>query len=95
MKQHDTGIRDAQAAARNPRLGVIALASDVLVERDYWRIGLAAGVDLVTTRVAQRMLLTPETLTELEYGIPAAVGLLLPEANPDAICPAPLPRPWT
>lgn len=85
MHQYRTVIGADQNRARKPRLGVIALASDVLVERDYWRLGLAAGVDVITTRVAQRMPLTPETLAELEHGIPAAVGLLLPEAELDGI----------
>ncbi len=85
MKYHDTGIGCDHPYKRNPRLGLIALASDVLVERDYWRMGLAAQVDIITTRVAQQMPLTPITLAQLEKGIPDAVGLLLPEAELDVI----------
>jgi maleate isomerase len=85
MKQHDTANGPDSETARRPRLGVIALASDVLAERDYWRLALGAGVDVVTTRVAQRMPLTPETLAELEAGIPGAIALLLPEAELDAV----------
>ncbi|MEW9902171.1 maleate cis-trans isomerase family protein [Pseudomonas putida] len=85
MKHHQTGIDFTQPTQHRPRLGLIALASDVLVERDFWRMGLAAGVDIVTTRIAQSMPLTPTTLARLEDGIPDAVGLLLPEAQLDAI----------
>ncbi|PMS19625.1 Asp/Glu racemase [Paraburkholderia rhynchosiae] len=48
-------------------------------------MGLAAGVDIITTRIARSMPLTPATLAMLEDGIPDAVRLLLPEANLDAI----------
>ncbi|MFV3382208.1 aspartate/glutamate racemase family protein [Pseudomonas sp. NY15354] len=85
MKHHKTGIDFNQPAQHRPRLGLIALASDVLVERDFWRMGLAAGIDIVTTRIAQSMPLTPATLARLEDGIPDAVRLLLPDAPLDAI----------
>ncbi|WP_213304043.1 maleate cis-trans isomerase family protein [Paraburkholderia sacchari] len=85
MKHHETGIDVNNSRRHNPRIGLIALASDVLVERDFWRMGLAAGVDIITTRIAQSMPLTPATLAKLEDGIPDAVRLLLPEANLDAI----------
>ncbi|MFV3307850.1 aspartate/glutamate racemase family protein [Pseudomonas sp. NY15181] len=85
MKHHQTGIDFSQSLHHRPRLGLIALASDVLVERDFWRMGLAAGVDIITTRIAQSMPLTPATLARLEDGIPDAVSLLLPEARLDAI----------
>ncbi|MGV8747506.1 maleate cis-trans isomerase family protein [Pseudomonas aeruginosa] len=84
MNYHDTGI-DISNSHHRPRIGLIALASDVLVERDFWRMGLAAGVDIITTRIAQSMPLTPATLAKLEDGIPDAVRLLLPEAKLDAI----------
>ena len=85
MKQYPTVIDADQNRTRKPRLGLIALASDVLVERDFWRMGLAAGVDIITTRVAQEMPLTPATLARLEGGLPDAVRLLLPDADLDAI----------
>lgn len=85
MKHHQTGIDFSHSPYHPPRLGLIALASDVLVERDFWRLGLAAGVDIVTTRIAQSMPLTPATLARLEDGIPDAVRLLLPDARLDAI----------
>jgi len=85
MKHHHTGIDFSQSRHHPPRLGLIALASDVLVERDFWRMGLAAGVDIVTTRIAQSMPLTPATLARLEDGIPDAVRLLLPDARLDAL----------
>ncbi|MDD2047761.1 maleate cis-trans isomerase family protein [Pseudomonas putida] len=85
MKHHQTGIDIANAQQPRPCIGLIALASDVLVERDFWRMGLAAGVDIVTTRIAQSMPLTPQTLAKLEDGISDAVRLLLPEARLDAI----------
>lgn len=85
MKHHETGIDINSSFHRQPCIGLIALASDVLVERDFWRMGLEAGVDIVTTRIAQSMPLTPTTLAKLEDGIPDAVRLLLPEAKLDAI----------
>ncbi|HDV6318751.1 Asp/Glu racemase [Burkholderia multivorans] len=87
MKHYETGIDVNGSNHHNPRprIGLIALASDLLVERDFWRLGLAAGVDIITTRIAQSMPLTPATLARLEDGIPDAVRLLLPDANLDAI----------
>lgn len=85
MKHHQTGIDSDNVEQHRPRIGLIALASDVLVERDFWRMALAADVDIVTTRIAQSMPLTPQTLAKLEDGLPDAVQLLLPEAGLDAI----------
>ena len=85
MKVFPTGITDLQKANRRPRIGLISPASDILVERDFWRMGFAAGVDVFTTRVPLEMPLTPVTLARLADGIEGATALLLPEAEIDAV----------
>ena len=70
---------------RRTRIGLIAPASDILIERDFWRMGLAAGADIYTTRVPLEMPLTPENLRKLGDGITAAAGLLLPDSEIDAV----------
>ncbi len=67
------------------RLGLIALSSDILIERDFWRMGLAAGVDIYTTRISLEMPIAPRTLAALERGIADATRLILPEAELDAL----------
>jgi maleate isomerase len=85
MKVFPTVITPQQKAARRLRIGVISPASDILIERDFWRMGFAADVDIFTTRIPLEMPLTPQTLGRLADGIAAATALLLPETEIDAI----------
>lgn len=48
-------------------------------------MGMAAGVDIFTTRIALEMPLTPITLARLADGIASGTALLLPEAEIDAL----------
>lgn len=79
-----SNISPADLNDRRPRLGLIAPASDILIERDFWRMGVAAGVDIYTTRIPLEMPLTPVNLARLADGITAATQRLLPEENIDA-----------
>ena len=74
-----------QKRNRPPRIGLISPASDILIERDFWRMGLAAGADIFTTRIPLEMPLTPVTLARLADGISGATGLLLPDDEIDAV----------
>ncbi len=85
MQIFPTKIAEGDLARRRPRLGLIAPASDILIERDFWRMGLAAGVDIFTTRIPLEMPLTPVTLARLADGIGGAMERLLPEENLDAV----------
>jgi len=85
MRIFPTQVTTDQKAARRPRVGLIAPASDILIERDFWRMGFAAGADIFTTRIPLEMPLTPVTLARLADGISGATALLLPEAEIDAI----------
>lgn len=85
MEVHETRINDADRQDRRVRLGLLAPASDILIERDFWRMGVAANVDVFTTRIALEMPLTPVTLARLADGISGATALLLPEAEIDAL----------
>ncbi|GLZ87902.1 ectoine utilization protein EutA [Metapseudomonas resinovorans] len=80
-----TTVSENDPTKRRPRLGLIAPASDILIERDFWRMGLAAGVDIFTTRIPLDMPLTPITLARLADGIAGATERLLPEETLDAV----------
>ena len=85
MRTFPTQITARQKANRRPRIGLISPASDILIERDFWRMGLAAGADIFTTRIPLEMPLTPVTLARLADGISGATGLLLPDDEIDAV----------
>lgn len=85
MRLFPTPITATERADCRPRIGLIAPASDILIERDFWRMGLAAGADIFTTRIPLDMPLTPVTLARLADGIAGATRLLLPEATIDAV----------
>ncbi|WP_134682047.1 hypothetical protein [Paracoccus ravus] len=85
MEVHLTAVDDAERQKRRVRMGLLAPASDILIERDFWRMGMAANVDIFTTRIALEMPLTPMTLARLADGIAGASSLLLPEAQIDAL----------
>lgn len=52
MRNFPTLVTQDDLNNRRPRLGLISPASDILIERDFWRMGFAADVDIFTTRVA-------------------------------------------
>lgn len=85
MRIFPTEVSNDDLARRRPRLGLIAPASDILIERDFWRMGFAVGVDIFTTRIPLEMPLTPVTLARLADGIGGAMERLLPEENLDAV----------
>ena len=85
MRIHKTSVTKTELASRRPRIGLIAPASDILIERDFWRMGLAADVDIFTTRIPLEMPLTPVTLARLADGIGGAMERLLPEETLDAV----------
>lgn len=85
MKTYPTFVSQSDLTTRRPRLGLIAPASDILIERDFWRMGQAAGVDIFTTRIPLDMPLTPANLARLADGIAGAMERLLPEEALDAV----------
>ncbi len=85
MRNFPTLVTQEDLNNRRPRLGLISPASDILIERDFWRMGFAAGVDIFTTRIPLEMPLTPVTLARLADGIGGAMERLLPEEKLDAV----------
>ena len=85
MRSFPTLVTPADLNNRRPRLGLISPASDILIERDFWRMGFAADVDIFTTRIPLEMPLTPVTLARLADGIGSAMERLLPEENLDVV----------
>ena len=85
MRNFPTPVTQDDLENRRPRLGLIAPASDILIERDFWRMGFSAGVDIFTTRIPLEMPLTPVTLARLADGIGGAMERLLPEEKLDAV----------
>jgi maleate isomerase len=66
------------------RIGLIVLESDQTIEAELRRIDLD-GVDWYHARIANQPDVTPETLTAMKEGLPAAAGLLPCEFGFDAI----------
>jgi maleate isomerase len=66
-------------------IGLITLASDVVIERELARMMPVEGVGVFASRIAIDGDLTVDGLARLEAGIPAAARLLLPEERLDAI----------
>lgn len=85
MRSFPTHVTRQDLDKRRPRLGLISPASDILIERDFWRMGFAADVDIFTTRIPLEMPLTPVTLARLADGIGSAVERILPEEALDAV----------
>ena len=74
------------AAATVPRLGLIALATDLTFERDAARLLSPDEAALHTARVAFENPTTPETLRAMAPRLTEAASLLVPGAPLAAIC---------
>jgi maleate isomerase len=62
-----------------PRVGLIALSTDLTSERDAARLLPAAGISMHTTRVAFENPTTPESLRRMQPLLADAARLLLPD----------------
>lgn len=71
--------------ARRAAIGLIVLASDQTVEYEFRRIFDLAGVGLYQSRIFNANTITPETLREMEAGLSAAAGLILPGMPLDVV----------
>jgi len=67
------------------RVGVIVLASDFTIDREFRQIFTDPAVDYYTARVENSMTITPQTLAAMESRIPAALQLILPGERLDVV----------
>ena len=59
------------------RIGLVVLASDYTIEREFRQVFVDPEVEFYTARIANSPTITPETLAAMEGGIAGAVKLLL------------------
>lgn len=59
------------------RIGLVVLASDYTIEREFRQVFQSPDVDFYTARIANSPTVTPQTLAAMEGGIAGAVELLL------------------
>lgn len=67
------------------RIGVVVLASDFTIDREFRKIFVQPEVDYYTARVENSMTITPRTLAAMESRIPATVELILPGEQLDVV----------
>lgn len=67
------------------RVGVVVLASDFTIDREFRQIFNRPEVDYYTARVQNSMAINPTTLAAMESRIPDAVELILPGENLDVV----------
>ena len=67
------------------RIGVVVLASDFTLDREFRQIFTAPEVDYYTARLQNSMAITPTTLAAMESGIPATLQLILPGEKLDVV----------
>jgi len=67
------------------RIGVVVLASDFTLDREFRQIFVRPDVDYYTSRVENSMTITPATLAAMESRIPAALELILPGESLDVV----------
>ena len=69
----------------NPRIGLITLASDFRIEKDFNNIIYGKDIDLFCNRIQSYNPLTNETLKKMANDIPKIVKNILPEQKIDCI----------
>lgn len=67
------------------RVGLVVLASDFTIDREFRQIFVQPEVDYYTARVENSMTITPATLAAMESRIPTAVELILPGEPLDVV----------
>ncbi len=67
------------------RIGVVVLASDFTIDREFRQIFVQPEVDYYTARIQNSMTITPATLAAMESRIPAALELILPGERLDVV----------
>lgn len=82
LYEHLPFATDASVAAR---VGVIVLASDFTIDREFRQIFVQPEVDYYTARVENSMTITPATLAAMESRIPTALKLILPGERLDVV----------
>lgn len=83
LSPESISFNDCRAGAR---LGVIALATDLTSEGDFYRQVPVDQASIFVTRVAFENPTTPENLRKMKPRIKAAAELLLPVGPLDAVC---------
>ena len=69
----------------NPRVGLITLASDFRIEKDFNEIIYGKGIDLYCNRIKCYNPLTNETLKKMADDIPKVVEDILPDQKLDCV----------
>ena len=69
----------------NPRIGLITLASDFRIEKDFNKIVYDKEIDLFCNRIKSYNPLTNETLKKMADDIPRVAGNILPNEKLDCI----------
>lgn len=67
------------------RLGMVVLASDYTIEREFRQILHGADIDTFASRIEMSTTVTPQTLAAMESRIADAVGLILPGDTLDMV----------
>jgi maleate isomerase len=69
----------------NPRIGLITLASDFTIEKDFSNVIYGKNVDLYSNRIQSYNPLTNETLRKMADDIPQATKNILPNQKLDCV----------
>ena len=80
-----TRIEPKFVKKHNPRIGLITLASDFRIEKDFNKIVYDKEIDLFCNRIKSYNPLTNETLKKMADDIPRVAGNILPNEKLDCI----------
>ena len=69
----------------NPRIGLIALASDFMIEKDFVNVINGKKIDFFVNRIKCYNPLTNETLKKMADDIPKVTEDILPDQNLDCV----------
>lgn len=85
IAQFDAKQEDSPVYGRKARVGLLALSTDLSIERDFGKMLPGDDVGLYTTRIHFAVPSTFETLSALADEIPGAVKLLIPTSKLDVV----------
>ena len=82
---HDMGMNLEQPYGWTARIGLIALSTDLAIERDFGKLVPSDEVGLFTTRIHLETPNSDRTFLALENELEAAARLIIPDSRLDAI----------
>ena len=83
---NSTKIEPKYISKSNPRVGLIALASDFMIERDFINVIKDREIDFFVNRIECYNPLTKENLIKMSDKVTSVTKDILPDQDIDCVC---------